>query len=97
VKGTPLYDRLQSQGRILNSQDIDRWSGQLCYITPPYGTAAQLEQNVEKMCREFYSLPSIISRLPLPLTKADMASWFINFSQRRMGQAGPANNNFDGY
>jgi radical SAM superfamily enzyme YgiQ (UPF0313 family) len=97
VKGTPLYDRLQSQGRIINSQDIDRWPGQLCYINPPYGTAAELEHNVEKMCREFYSLPSIISRLPLPLTKSDMASWFINFSQRRMGQAGPANNNFDGY
>ena len=97
VKGTPLYDRLQSQGRILDSQDIDRWPGQLCYIKPPYGTAAELEHNVEKMCREFYSLPSIVSRLPLPLTKANMASWVINFSQRRMFQAGPANNNFDGY
>jgi len=46
---------------------------------------------------EFYSLPSMVSRLPLPLTMANMASWVINFSQRRMFQAGPANNNFDGY
>ena len=28
VKGTPFYDRLQSEGRILNSQEIDRWPGQ---------------------------------------------------------------------
>jgi hypothetical protein len=33
----------------------------------------------------------------MPLTKANMASWFINFSQRRMVQARPAKNNFDGY
>jgi hypothetical protein len=33
----------------------------------------------------------------MPLTKANMASWVINFSQRRMVHAGPANNNFDGY
>jgi len=97
VKGTPLYDRLESQGRILNSQDIDRWPGQLCYIKPPYGTAAELEDNVQKMNREFYSLPSMVSRLPLPWTMANMASWVINFSQRRMFQPGPANNNFDGY
>src|ERR1035437_262468 len=97
VKGTPLYERLQSQGRILNSQDIDRWPGQLCYIKPPYGTATDLERNVEQTCRDFYSLPSMLSRLPMPLTKANIASWVINFSQRRMVQAGPDNNNFDGY
>jgi tRNA A37 methylthiotransferase MiaB len=30
VKGTPLYDRLQGEGRILNHQEIDRWPGQYC-------------------------------------------------------------------
>ena len=74
-----------------------RWPGQRCYIKPPYGTAEELEQNVERMCREFYSLPSIVSRLPLPLTKANMASWVINFSQRRMAQADQLQNNFDGF
>ena len=58
---------------------------------------AELEGNVQKMYRDFYSLPSIVSRMPMPVTKANIASWVINFSQRRMAQAGPANNNFDGY
>ena len=97
VKGTPLYDRLQSEGRILNSQEIDRWPGQVCHIQPPYGTPTALEGNVRGMYRDFYSLPSMISRLPLPWTKANIASWIINLSQRRMAQAEPCNNNFDGY
>ncbi|MGD0745051.1 MAG: B12-binding domain-containing radical SAM protein [Verrucomicrobiota bacterium] len=97
VKGTPLYDRLQGEDRITDNRNIDRWPGQLCYIKPPYGSPAELEQNVRKMYRDFYSLPSIVSRMPLPVTKANMASWVINISQRRMACTRPANNNFDGY
>jgi len=97
VKGTPLYDRLLSQGRITDSREIDRWPGQLCYIQPPHGSPEELEQNVRKMYRDFYSLPSIVSRMPLPVTKANIASWVINLSQRRMAHARPANNNSDGY
>ncbi len=97
VKGTPLYDRLESEGRIVDRQEIDRWPGQLCHIKPPYGTAAELERDIRKMYRDFYSLPSIISRMPWPLTRANLASWVINLSQRRMAQDGPAHNNFDGY
>ncbi len=97
VKGTPLYDRLQSEGRILNAREIDRWPGQICHIQPPYGTPAALEHNVQRMYRDFYGLPSMISRLPLPSTKSNIASWVINLSQRRMARAEQANNNFDGY
>jgi radical SAM superfamily enzyme YgiQ (UPF0313 family) len=95
VKGTPLHDRLLSESRIINSREIDRWSGQICYIKPPYGTPEELERNVRKIYREFYSLPSILSRMPLPLTKSSIASWVINFSQRRMART--VNNNFDGF
>jgi radical SAM superfamily enzyme YgiQ (UPF0313 family) len=95
VKGTPLHDRLQSESRIINSREIDRWSGQICYIKPPYGTPEEMERNVRKIYREFYSLPSILSRMPMPLTKASIASWVINFSQRRMART--VNNNFDGF
>jgi radical SAM superfamily enzyme YgiQ (UPF0313 family) len=97
VKGTPLYDRLRGEGRILNLEEIDRWPGQNCYIRPPYGTPIALENNVRALYRDFYSLPSMFSRLPLPLTQANLASWVINFSQRRMARAKKANNNFDGY
>jgi len=97
VKGTPLYDRLQQEDRILNFEEIDRWPGQICYIKPPYGTPAALENHIQTMYRAFYSLPSMVSRLPLPLTRASIASWIINFSQRRMAHAGLSTNNFDGY
>jgi hypothetical protein len=97
VKGTPLYDRLRDEGRILNSQDIDRWPGQFCYIQPRSGTPEALESNVRSMYQQFYGWRSIFSRLPMPLTKASIASWVINLSQRRMARATGVQNNFDDY
>ena len=97
VKGTPLYDRMRGEGRVLNIQEIDRWPGQICYIKPPSGTPEALESNIRGMYRDFYSVRSMLSRLPAPLTKASMASWFINLSQRRMAQAKNSHNNFDNY
>ena len=41
--------------------------------------------------------PSMISRLPMPLTQSNIASWVINFSQRRVARAQEAHNDFDGY
>ena len=97
VKGTPFFERMERQGRILDSDGIDRWPGQNCYIQPSYGTPRSLESRVRGLYREFYSLPSMLSRLPLPLSQASIASWVINFSQRRMAQAAEVHNNFDGY
>jgi radical SAM superfamily enzyme YgiQ (UPF0313 family) len=97
VKGTPLYDRMRSEGRIFNDREIDRWPGQICYIRPPYGTAGSMENDIRRLYRDFYSLPSMVSRLPLPLTQASIASWVINFSQRRMARAEQLQNNFDGF
>jgi hypothetical protein len=56
-----------------------------------------MESNVRQLYREFYSLPSMVSRLPMPLSKSHLASWIINFSQRRMARADQTHNNFDGY
>ncbi len=97
VKGTPLYDRMQGEGRIFNDREIDRWPGQICHIRPPYGTPGAMENNIRRLYRDFYSLPSMVSRLPLPLTQAGIASWVINFSQRRMARAEELQNNFDGF
>jgi radical SAM superfamily enzyme YgiQ (UPF0313 family) len=97
VKGTALYDRLSAAGRILSPEDIDRWPGQNCYIRPPYGTPGALERSVQQMYRDFYSLRAMFKRLPLPLTLSNIASWVINFSQRRMAQVEQSHNNFDGY
>ncbi len=97
AKGTPLYDRMCGEGRLLNAQEIDRWPGQVCCINPPSGTPAGLEGKVRGMYRDFYSLRSMLSRLPAPLTKASVASWVINLSQRKMAMAENSHNNFDSY
>jgi len=97
VKGTRLYDRFKSENRILNDDDIDRWPGQNCYIKPSYSTPFELENNVRKLYREFYSFPSMLRRLRLPLNKAGLASWTINLSERRMNRNTHGQNEFDGF
>jgi radical SAM superfamily enzyme YgiQ (UPF0313 family) len=97
VKGTPLYERLRGEGRILDPEEVDRWPGQRCHIRPAHGTPEALEAGVQGMYRDFYSLSSMVTRLPLPWTQSNLASWFINFSQRRMARAEQSHNNFDGY
>ncbi|HVM47752.1 MAG TPA: B12-binding domain-containing radical SAM protein [Candidatus Acidoferrum sp.] len=97
VKGTALYDRMNADGRITDLANVDRWPGQVCYIRPPYGTAGELERNVENMYRRFYRWRSMLARLPMPITQANIASWVINISQLRLARAGSAHNDFDGY
>jgi len=97
IKGTPFYERMRSQGRILDEKEVGRWPGQICHLRPPYGTPASFENHVRNLYRDFYSLPSMVSRLPMPLTQSNIASWVINFSQRRMARGDLALNNFDGY
>lgn len=98
TRGTELFARMQAEGRILDEAIIDRWPGQFCHFRPLHGTPAQLEAQVQAMYREFYSLPSMLHRLPLPPhSKSDLASWVINLGERRMHHAAQANNDFDRY
>jgi radical SAM superfamily enzyme YgiQ (UPF0313 family) len=94
-KGTAYFTRMQDEGRIFNADEIGRWPGEHCHIRPSYCTPQELEDSVQQLYREFYSLPSMLSRLPLPLTQASIASWVLNFSQRHMVQAALENRNFD--
>ncbi len=94
-KGTPLYDRLQKEGRIIDHDNIGRWPGLLCYFKPANYTPMALENNIKRMYREFYSFRSIIDRLGFPIREADIASWIINFSQRKMFRSD--SENFDQY
>ena len=86
-KGTVLFERLQREGRILNQEEIGRWPGQICHLQPKYCTPRELERHVQWMYREFYSLGAIFSRLPWPVTQANIATWVLNFSQRKMARA----------
>ncbi len=49
------------------------------------------------MYRQFYRLPSMARRLPLPTSKATIANWVVNMSERRMARSATGNNDFDGY
>jgi len=39
------------------------------------------------MYRQFYSLRSMFSRLPMPVNQSNIASWVINLSQRHLTRA----------
>ena len=83
-KGTPLYERMKQENRLIDEQHMDRWPGNVCQIKPLYCSARELEDKVRSMYREFYSFPSMLRRLPPPVTKSHIASWVLNFSQKRM-------------
>lgn len=93
--GTEFFERMRTADRILNINDIGRWPGQNCFIKPKWCTPEELEEGVHGMYKEFYSLKSMFERLPIPVTKSNIASWIVNFSQRRMAKTPDADSNFD--
>jgi len=96
-KGTPLYDRMKADHRIIDIDHIGRWPGLNCYIQPSYCSPQELEEQVKKIHREFYRYPSMFVRLPLPMTQANIASWVVNLSQRKLFRSDGATENFDNY
>ncbi len=96
-RGTPLYDRMLAEGRIIDPDHIGRWPGISCHIRPTFCSAKELEQRVKELYYEFYKYPSMLRRLPLPLNQAHVASWFINLSQRKASRALTETEAFDDY
>ncbi len=94
-KGTPLYDRMRREGKVIDEKDMYRGPGIRCNITPSYCSPQEMEQNVRGMYERFYTMPNMARRLPLPVTKANIASWILNVSQRRMAKATRDSKNFD--
>jgi radical SAM superfamily enzyme YgiQ (UPF0313 family) len=95
-KGTPLYDRMKEENRIIDIGDMGRWPGDKCYIKPKNFTPETLEKRVHEMYVRFYSFRSMLERLPLPTTMANIASWIVNFEQRSVLRAGSMES-FDAY
>ncbi len=95
-KGTPLYDRMLKENRITNIDDLGRWPGDRCFIKPKNYSPEALEKNVRSLHNAFYSYPSMLRRLPLPVTMGNIASWVINFSQHDV-MRGDLKENFDSY
>jgi radical SAM superfamily enzyme YgiQ (UPF0313 family) len=95
-KGTPLYDNLKAQDRILNIEEMGRFPGDKCYIKPMHFSPVELEKGVRDLNARFYSYRSIMSRLPLPFTMSNIASWIVNISQRDVLRA-DSMESFDAY
>jgi radical SAM superfamily enzyme YgiQ (UPF0313 family) len=95
-KGTPLYERMKGEDRIIDIDQIGRWPGFFCHIKPKHFPPEELEEKIKNMYRKFYSYSSMLARLPLPLTKAGIASWVINLSQRKLFRVG-GQENFEDY
>ncbi len=93
-KGTPLYDRMSIEDRLIRNPSQAQFAIK-CVIKPPYGTPEELEEHVRGMYERFFSLPSMVRRLPMPVTKAHIASWVLNFSQRKLARAERNVDNFD--
>jgi radical SAM superfamily enzyme YgiQ (UPF0313 family) len=97
-KGTMFYERMMKEDRVVKLEEIGRWPGHTCHIKPTYCTPEEIVKNVQEMYREFYSWKSMIKRLPLPVTTANIASWVVNLSQKGMARLSDAeNNNFDAF
>ncbi len=96
-EGTPYYERMRRQNRILDEGEIGRWPGEPCHILPSYCTPGELERGVQRMYREFYSFPSMVRRLPLPLSASGITSWVLNFSQSRAAASPLEEDNFTAY
>ena len=95
-KGTEIYERFLADGRLRDKKHMGRWPGIVAEIHPKHFTAEQLEEGIHAMYRGFYSWPSILARLPIPKSRASVASWFMNLSQRKMFKGNHSRTNFDG-
>jgi len=96
-KGTPLYERMKAENRIIDIDHIGRWPGLKCYIRPTYCSPEELEERVKTIQREFYGYASMFARLPFPVTKANIASWVVNLSERKVSRSCGAAEDFDSY
>ena len=59
--GTPLFDRLEKQGRIL-TYDWSRYNQVDVVFQPKNLTVEELRQGARKVAKEFYTLPAIVAR-----------------------------------
>ncbi len=94
-KGTPVYKKYLSEGRILDPVNINRWPGISARVHPKNFTSEELARGISDMYRDFYSWPSIIHRLPLPTSVSAITSWVMNLSQRKMATG--KSTNFESY
>jgi radical SAM superfamily enzyme YgiQ (UPF0313 family) len=84
LRGTPLWDRMKAEDRIIDEANMERWPGTFCHIHPAQMSKDQLVDQVRKLQRDFYTVRSMAQRLRIPRTQADLASWNVNLTQRKV-------------
>jgi radical SAM superfamily enzyme YgiQ (UPF0313 family) len=84
LRGTPLHDRMKAAGRLIDEPNMDRWAGVKFHFQPAQMSGEELAGEIHKLQRAFYSWPSILRRLRFPRTQADLASWNVNLTQRKV-------------
>lgn len=95
LKGTPLYDRMKAEGRIIDETNMERWAGVSCHFKPAQMTGDELIAHVKNLQRRFYALRSMTARLRLPpRSQADLASWNVNLTQRKVALNSDTMNEF---
>ncbi len=84
--GTPLYERLNKEGRIL-SKDWSRYNQVDVVYQPKQMTVDELFKGAKKVAREFYSMPNVMQRIARILAITKRASAIIpagtNYAFRR--------------
>ena len=84
LRGTPLWDRMKAEDRIIDEENMERWPGTFCHIHPAQMSKDQLVDQVRKLQRDFYTVRPMAQRLRIPRTQADLASWNVNLTQRKV-------------
>jgi hypothetical protein len=84
LRGTAVYEQLKAEDRLVDEPNMDRWPGVFHHFRPLRMSGEQLVAEVQKMQRAYYSLGSMVRRLRLPRTQADLASWNVNLTQRKV-------------
>ncbi len=84
LRGTPLHERMKAADRLVDEPNMDRWAGVKFHFKPSTMSGEQLAAKIHKLQRDFYSWPSILRRLRFPRSQADLASWNVNLTQRKV-------------
>jgi radical SAM superfamily enzyme YgiQ (UPF0313 family) len=94
LRGTPIYDRMKQQGRLVDEPNMDRWNGVYCHFRPARMRGEELVAQVKDLQRRYYSWRYMLQRLRFPRTQADLASWNVNFTQRKVALHSDSMNEF---
>lgn len=97
LRGTALHDRLKAEDRIIDEENMDRWAGVHCHFRPMRMSGEELVDGVRKLQRDFYSARRMAQRLRFPRTQADLASWNVNLTQRKVALNSDTMNEFSEY